>query len=255
MNRLAGKVAIITGGNSGIGAAAAKIFAAEGASVVISARREAQLKEVADSIEAAGGKVLAVPTDISKPEDAAHLVQAAVDAFGRVDVLVNNAGVLEEGLKAIDKFENEDLDYVFHINTAGTMNCMKEALKVMKGNGGSIVNVTSVAGVIGNGGASYVASKAAMNGVTRHTAMRFAADNIRCNAVCPGTVLTPMTAGMSAAAGNLDMELMGAMSAHADMKRPPCQPEDVANILVFLASDESRAITGQTIVCDFGATL
>ncbi|RZS93056.1 SDR family NAD(P)-dependent oxidoreductase [Cuneatibacter caecimuris] len=255
MNRLAGKVAIITGGNSGIGAAAAKIFAAEGASVVISARREAQLKEVADSIEAAGGKVLAVPTDISKPEDAAHLVQAAVDAFGKVDVLVNNAGVLEEGLKAIDKFENEDLDYVFHINTAGTMNCMKEALKVMKGNGGSIVNVTSVAGVIGNGGASYVASKAAMNGVTRHTAMRFASDNIRCNAVCPGTVLTPMTAGMSAAAGNLDMELMGAMSAHADMKRPPCQPEDVANILVFLASDESRAITGQTIVCDFGATL
>lgn len=255
MNRLAGKVAIITGGNSGIGAAAAKIFAAEGASVVISARREAQLKEVADSIEAAGGKVLAVPTDISKPEDAAHLVQAAVDAFGKVDVLVNNAGVLEEGLKAIDKFENEDLDYVFHINTAGTMNCMKEALKVMKGKGGSIVNVTSVAGVIGNGGASYVASKAAMNGVTRHTAMRFASDNIRCNAVCPGTVLTPMTAGMSAAAGNLDMELMGAMSAHADMKRPPCQPEDVANILVFLASDESRAITGQTIVCDFGATL
>lgn len=202
-----------------------------------------------------GGKVLAVPTDISKPEDAAHLVQAAVDAFGKVDVLVNNAGVLEEGLKAIDKFENEDLDYVFHINTAGTMNCMKEALKVMKGKGGSIVNVTSVAGVIGNGGASYVASKAAMNGVTRHTAMRFASDNIRCNAVCPGTVLTPMTAGMSAAAGNLDMELMGAMSAHADMKRPPCQPEDVANILVFLASDESRAITGQTIVCDFGATL
>ena len=135
------------------------------------------------------------------------------------------------------------------------MNCMKEALKVMKGKGGSIVNVTSVAGVIGNGGASYVASKSAMNGVTRHTAMRFASDNIRCNAVCPGTVLTPMTSGMSAAAGNLDMELMGAMSAHADMKRPPCQPEDVANILVFLASDESRAITGQTIVCDFGATL
>lgn len=255
MNRLEGKVAIITGGNSGIGAAAAKLFAAEGASVVISARRKAQLDEIAQEITAAGGKVLVVPTDISKEEDAKNLIQAAVDHFGKLDVLVNNAGVLEKGLKGIDKFLTEDLDYVFKINTEGTMNCMKYALAAMKGKGGSIVSVASVAGVAGNGGASYVASKAALLGITTHTAMRFAAENIRCNAVCPGTVVTPMVAGMSAEAGNLDMELMGAMAAHGDMKRPPCQPADVANILLFLASDESRAITGQHIVCDFGMTL
>lgn len=254
MARLEGKVAVITGGNSGIGATAARLFAAEGAAVVICARRKEPLETVAEEIRTAGGKVLVHPADISVSDQADQLMQDAVDTFGKVDILVNNAGVLEPALKGINQFNDEDLHRLIEINTVGTMHCMRAALKVMH-SPASIVNVASVAGVIGNGGAAYVASKAAVLGVSRHTAMRFAADGIRCNAVCPGTVATPMTAGLASSAGNLDMGLMGEMHKHSDLKLPICKPDDIANILVFLASDESRAITGQTLVADFGSTL
>ena len=106
---------------------------------------------------------------------------------------------------------------------------------------------------MGNGGASYVASKGAVVGLTKHTALRYAASNIRCNAICPGTVLTPMTTSLNPA--ELDQQMMGAMASHADMKRPPCTADDVANIVLFFASDESKAITGQIIVSDYGSTL
>lgn len=254
MNRLEGKVAIITGGNSGVGEATAKKFAAEGAKVVISARREAQLQAVADEIIANGGEVLPVVSDISKPEDAERLVAAAVEKYGKVDILINNAGVLDSGLKAVDKFSEEDVNKVLDINTKGTMYMIREASKEMaKANYGSIVNVASVAGVMGCGGAAYVASKAAVLGVTRHTALRFAGTGVRCNAICPGTIVTPMVAGMNPA--NMDMDIFGQMMKHNDLKVSPCMPEDVANMLLFFASEESRAITGQTIVTDFGSTL
>ena len=254
MNRLEGKVAVITGGNSGIGEAAALLFAAEGAKVVISARREAQLQAVADKITAAGGTVLAVPTDISKPEQAAHLIEKTVETFGRIDILVNNAGVLEEGLRPIDDVKDADLDRVIDINTKGTAYCMREASQKMLAQGsGSIVNVASVAGVLGCGGAAYVASKAAIVGLTKHTALRCAAQKVRCNAICPGNVITPMTTGANPA--NMSREMFGAMMKHSDLSVGACQPEDVANIALFLASDESRAITGQILVSDFGATL
>ena len=149
MGRLEGKVVIVTGGNSGVGAATAVLFAKEGAKVVISARRQAQLEEVAAKIREAGGEVLPVVTDISKPEDAKNLVAKTVEAYGKVDVLVNNAGVLEEGLKPIDRVTDEDMDRILGINTKGTMYCMREALAEMKkANYGSIVNVASVAGVM-----------------------------------------------------------------------------------------------------------
>ena len=110
MGRLTGKVAVITGGNSGVGAATAKLFAAEGASVVITARRAAALEEIADEIRQAGGEVLALSTDISKPEDPERLMEAAMEKYGKIDILVNNAGILEAGLKPIDRFTDEDLD-------------------------------------------------------------------------------------------------------------------------------------------------
>lgn len=254
MGRLDGKVAIITGGNSGVGAATAMTFAKEGARVVISARRQAQLEEIAGKIREAGGEVLSVVTDISRPEDSRNLVAKALEAFGKVDILVNNAGVLEAGLKPIDRVVDEDMDRIIDTNTKGTMYCIREASSEMvKAGHGSIINVASVAGVMGCGGAAYVASKAAIVGITRHTALRFAGTGIRCNAVCPGTIVTPMVAGMSA--DNMDAEMFGQMARHADLKVQPCMPDDVANILLFLASDESRAITGQTIVSDFGSTL
>ncbi len=254
MGRLQGKVAIVTGGNSGVGAATAQLFAKEGAKVVISARRQAPLEEVAEKIRAAGGEVLPVVTDISKPEDANHLIAQAVEAYGTVDILVNNAGILEAGLKPVDRVLDEDLDRVIDTNTKGTIYCIRAATEAMKESGkGSIVNVASVAGVFGCGGAAYVASKSAILGVTKHTALRFAGTGIRCNAVCPSTIITPMVAGSNPS--NMDADMFGQMAKHADLRVQPCMPEDVANVLLFLASDESRSITGQAIVSDFGSTL
>ena len=254
MGRLQDKVAIITGGNSGVGATTALLFAKEGAKVIISARRQPQLEEVAEKIRQAGGEVLPVVCDISKHEDADHLVEKTIETYGKVDILINSAGVLEEGLKPIDRVEDADMDRIIDINTKGTMYCMRAAsAKMAEAGAGSIVNVASAAGVLGCGGAAYVASKAAMIGITRHTALRFAGTGVRCNAICPGTIVTPMVAGMNPA--NMDADMFGQMAKHGDLKVQPCMPEDVANILLFLATDESRAITGQAIVTDFGSTL
>lgn len=254
MGRLEGKVAIITGGNSGVGAATAVLFAKEGAKVVITARREAPLIEVADKIKEVGGEVLRLTSDISKVEDVKKVVAETLKAYGKIDILVNNAGVLEEGLKPIDRFTDEDLDKILGINQKGTMYCIREVSAEMAKTGyGSIVNVASIAGLMGCGGAAYVSSKAAIVGITRHTALRFAGTNIRCNSVCPGTIVTPMVAGMNPA--NMDADMFGQMAKHGDLKVQPCMPDDVANILLFLASDESRAITGQSIATDFGSTL
>lgn len=252
MNRLEGKVAVITGGNSGVGAATAKMFAAEGAKVVITARREAALEKVAKEIKAAGGEVYAVATDISKPEDPERLMDLVMQKYGKIDILVNNAGVLEEGLKPIDRFSDEDLERIVDTNQKGTMRCMRAATKRML-SGASIVNVASVAGEKGCGGAVYVSSKAAIIGVTKHTALRFQQANIRCNAICPGNIITPMTTGTNPAA--LDPDMIGAMATHSNLKTPSCTAEDVANVILFFASDESRAITGQVIVTDFGSML
>lgn len=249
---LKGKTIVVTGGNSGVGAAAALILAKAGANVVISARRQSALDEVAAKIQAEGGVVLTVPTDISKDEDCKNLMQAAVDKFGGIDVLVNNAGVLDTGLAPVDKFDDEEIQKIISINQIGTMQCIRAALSHMK-EGASIVNVASVAGVNGGGGAAYVSTKSAIIGITKHTALLMADKYIRCNAICPGTIVTPMTAGMKPEA--LDMRMMGAMSKHGDLKLKPCMAEDVANIIAFLASDASRAITGQVIVSDFGASL
>ncbi len=254
MNRLEGKVAIVTGANSGVGEATAIKFAAEGAKVVITARRAEPLLAVAKKIEEAGGEVLAIPSDISKVEDAKKVVALTLEKFGKIDILINNAGVLDEGLKAIDKFTDDDMNRVIDINTKGTMCMMREVTVEMAKTGyGSIVNVASVAGYYGTGGAAYVASKAALIGITKHTALRFAGTNVRCNALCPGTIVTPMVADMKP--DKLDMDIFGQMMKHNDLKVQPCFPEDLANMLLFFASDESRAITGQAIVTDFGSTL
>ena len=239
MDRLKDKVVILSGGNSGIGACAAKLFAAEGAKVVISARRVEALDAVAEEIRQAGGEVLAIPCDISKPEQCAAVVAKTVETFGTVDVLVNNAGVLDSGLDAIEKISDETIDRLVDTNTKGTLYLTREAAKVlMAKKSGSIVNV---------------ASKAAIICLTKNIAMRGASVNVRCNAVCPGTVVTPMTAGLNPA--NLDPDMMGAMAKHADLTLPVCQPQDVANLLLFLASDESKAVTGQVLVIDYGANL
>lgn len=254
MGRLDGKVCVITGSNSGVGAAAAELFASEGAKVVITARRQDKLDEEAKKIQELGGEVLAVRCDVSNEEDVERLFKEVVEKFGTVDVLLNNAGVLEAGLKPIDRCLKEDIDRVIDINTKGTMYCSRAASKIMEAKGsGSIINLDSVAGHHGCGGAAYVASKAAVIGVTKHTALRFAGKGIRCNSVCPSTIVTPMVAQMDPR--TLDMDMMGQMAKHADLKIQPCMPIDVARVCLFLASDDSKPITGQVIVCDYGSTL
>lgn len=254
MGRLDGKVCIITGGNSGVGACTAELFAKEGAKVVITARREAQLKEVADKIKNEGGEVLAISTDVSDVNQVKSRVAKVLETYGKIDVLVNNAGVLEAGLKPIDRCLDEDVDRALNVNTKGTIYCTREVLQKREKNGhGSIINLDSVAGHCGCGGAAYVSSKAAVIGLTKHTALRFAGKGIRCNSVCPSTIVTPRTRNINPA--SMDPDRMGQRAKHADLRVQPCMPIDVANILLFLASDESKAITGQVIVSDYGSTL
>lgn len=252
MCNLKGKTAVITGGNSGVGAATAMLFAKEGANVVISARRQAALDEVAEKITAEGGNVITVSTDISKDEDCKALMDAAINKFGKIDILVNNAGVLDTGLAPVDKFDDDEIQKVISINQVGTMQCIRAALAHMSV-GASIVNVASVAGVNGGGGAAYVSTKSAIIGITKHTALLLADKYIRCNTICPGTIVTPMTMNMKPE--NLDMRMMGAMNKHNDLKIKPCMAEDVANVIAFFASDNSKSLTGQIIVSDFGASL
>ena len=241
MGKLDNKVAIITGGNAGVGKEIAKLFASEGAKVVISARRQQVLEEAAKEIE-----------DISKVGDVKNLVSKTVETFGQLDILINNAGVLDKGLNAIDQIDYDDLNRVIDINQKGTMYCMSEALKVMK-SGASIVNISSVAGQYGAGGAVYVSTKAAIIGVTKHAAMRFAKEKIRCNVICPGSITTDMAAGLTP--DTMDMKMMGAMSAHSDLTLQPCSPLDVAKVALFLASDDAAPLTGQVVVSDYGVDL
>ena len=250
---LEGKTALVTGASRGIGRAIALRLAQEGAAVAINyAGNTAAAEDVKSMSEAAGGKAIIVQADVSNGEAVDEMVKTVVDTFGGVDILVNNAGVLDTGLAPIDKFDDVEIQKVVSINQIGTMQCIRAALEYMK-EGASIVNVASVAGVNGGGGAAYVSTKSAIIGITKHTALLLADKYIRCNAICPGTIVTPMTMNMKSE--NLDMRMMGAMSKHADLKVKPCMAEDVANIIEFFASDSSKALTGQVVVSDFGASL
>lgn len=254
MNRMKDKVVLITGGNSGIGACTAELMAAEGAKVVIAARRAEALEAVKAKITAQGGVCEAICGDVSMPEKCEELVAQAVSLFGGLDVLVNNAGVLDNGLAPIEKVDDAVLDKLLSINTKGPVYMARAAMKQMlPKKSGAIVNVASVAGYNGGGGAAYVTSKAAVIGLTKHIAMRAASDGVRCNAICPGSVVTPMVTGMKP--GELDPNMMGAMSRHSDLQLPVSMPLEIANVILFLASEEASAVTGQILVIDHGANL
>lgn len=262
MNRLENKVCIVTGASSGIGAKTAEVFAAEGAKVVMAARREAEMKKIAAKIEKAGGEALVVPTDIRDLEQVKALVAKTMEVYGRVDVLDNVAGFLDVGMRPIEEFLDEDLVKTVNTNLKGTLQVTRECAKVFVEQGyGTIATVASMAGATGNGSAAYCASKGALVAMTQHIALRFAGKGpkIRANCICPGTVWTPMAQkaqnawkkGYSKGAKAMNESVF----KHTNLDCPICYPIDIANLLLFLSSEESACLTGQVLRADFGCNL
>lgn len=249
MGRVQGKVAIITGAASGMGLAAARLFADEGAKVVATDVVTDQLET-----ELADADVLTLTHDVASAEAWDDVVRTTLDTYGRIDVLVNNAGVHVP--KGVLETELAEWERIMAINTTGVWLGIKAVIPHMKSvGGGSIVNCSSIAGIIGGAadghGAAYSASKGAVRSLTKHVAQWFAADRIRCNSVHPGAVFT----GMARAAGMDDLEAMAA-AAGSETPLPPHTGEsiDIAYGYLYLASDESRFVTGEELVIDGGWT-
>lgn len=259
--RLADKVAIVVGAGSsapgwGNGKATAVTFAREGAKVLCADLNEAAARETAAIIAGEGGEARALAVDASKAADLAMLASTCLDAWGRIDVLDNNVGIAVVG--GVVELEESEWDRVMAINLKSCFLAMKHVIPVMeRQGGGTIVNISSVSGIRYTGVpyASYYASKAAMNHLTRTTAVQYAPKNIRVNAILPGLMETPMVAssqGLTAAYGGLE-EVWQARARQVPMGFGG-NAWDVANAALFLASDESRYITGHELVVDGGLT-
>ena len=248
MGLLDGKVALVTGGSRGIGRAIALRLAEEGADLAICARNAAAAGEVAAAIEALGRRCLVRQADVADAEQATELVDATIAELGRLDVLVNNAGVTRDNL--LMRMKEEDWDEVLAINLKGAFNCVRAAVRPMlKARGGRIVNITSVVGLLGNAGqANYAASKAGLIGLTKSLARELASRGITANAVAPGVV--PET-GMT---DSLTEQQQEQMIATVPLGRAGT-PEDVAHAVAFLASDQAAYITGQVLSVDGGMAI
>ena len=239
------KVALVTGGSRGIGRAIAHEFAKRGAQVVISyAGNEAAATETVKAIVDAGGKAKAIRFDVADSEACGQAIDDVLKEFGRLDVLVNNAGVAIDGL--LMRFKDEDWDKTLDTNLKGAFMLMRAVARpMMKQKGGAIVNVSSIVGEMGNAGqAAYAASKAGLLGLTKSIARELASRNIRVNAVTPGFITTDMTAGLSP-------ELKEKMSAAIPLSRIG-NAEEVASAVAFLASDSASYITGEVLKVNGG---
>lgn len=254
MGILDGKIVIITGGGTGIGKSTAIKFADEGATLVICGRREEKLRETEAEI-GKSDRLLVIPADVSVSEQAKAVTDACLEKYGRIDILMNIHGVQSEMITFLDRSKDETWDYVMGSNARGAFNMMREALKYMITAGtGNIVNYASVAGVNGGGDAVYVASKGAIMSLTKHVALAYSSRGIRCNAICPGGVNTPMTQPNMRGEG-LDFDLLAEMTKHCWGEAPGGEPEQLADINLFYASDASKNITGQFVIADFGYAL
>ncbi|HZP25744.1 MAG TPA: glucose 1-dehydrogenase [Dehalococcoidia bacterium] len=249
MGRLDGKVAIVTGAASGIGRATALLFAAEGAEVVVADRDEEGARHVVEEIEAARGLAVALKVDVSSPSGVLDMVHTTETNFGKLDVIFNNAGIEgEQGLTADCTLEN--WDKVIDINLKGVFLGMKYAIPAMLRNGGgTIINNASVAGVVGFAGIpAYCASKGGVIQLTKTAALEYAKQGIRVNAVCPGVIMTPMIRRFVSASGADGLHAMEAMEPIGRLGKP----EEVAQVVLFLASDESAFCTGAPFLVDGG---
>jgi dihydroanticapsin dehydrogenase len=252
MDRLKGKVAIITGGGQGIGRATCELFAEEGAAVAIAERQTDTGQATADAINRKGGKARFIQTNVTDEQSIRRMVAETVNAFGRVSVLVNNAAVFV--LKGIDATP-EDWRQVLDINVMGPALVAQHVVPEMrKTGGGAIVNLGSISSFIAQPGfLTYNASKGAIANMTRCMALDLAADNIRVNAVCPGTVWTPIVERLTKERG-LDR---AAADSHPDfgathMIKRLAEPREVAYAILFLASDEASFITAENLMVDGG---
>ncbi len=237
---LADKVALVTGGSRGIGAAIAQSLSEAGAAVGLCARHLEATVSVAKAIEARGGRALAVEADIGRAEDADRVVAACLDRFGRIDILVNNAGTTRDGL--IVRMKDEDWDQVLAVHLDGAFRCSRAALRPMlkQKQGGRIINISSVVGSMGNAGqANYAAAKAGLIGLTRALAREVASRGVTVNAVSPGFIDTDLTAGIPETVRQtyLAQIPLGRFGTVAE----------VAAVVTFLASDSAAYITGQVI--------
>ena len=251
--RLRGKAAIVTGGASGIGRAICELFAAEGARLTVADIDAAGGEQTLASVRAAGGEAQFVATDVSKESDVERMVAAAADAYGAVDILVNDAAAFVFG--EVENISDADWQRVFGVNVIGQAYCVKHALPHMKAaGGGAIVNIASVSGFIAQPGfIPYNASKGAVMQLTRCLALDLAPHNIRVNCVCPGAVLTPATERHRRFVGADRDKFLSEAGASNFMKRI-ADPREIAYGALFLASDDASFVTGAPLIMDGGQT-
>jgi NAD(P)-dependent dehydrogenase (short-subunit alcohol dehydrogenase family) len=264
MNRLKGKTAVVVGAGSigpgwGNGKATAVTFAREGAQVFCVDRNGAAAEETVNIIKSEGGKAAAFTADVSRAADVEAMVAACMKAYGRIDVLDNNVGIAEMG--DVVEVKETEWDRVFAVNLKSAFLAMKHVIPIMqKQGGGSIINISSIASIrhVGISYVSYGTSKAAMNMMTRTTAVQFARDHVRVNAILPGLMKTPMvehSAGLAASYSAGDVEAMWRIRDAQVPMGHMGDAWDVANAALFLASDESRYITGIELIVDGGITV
>lgn len=242
------KTAVVTGASRGIGRAIALKLAQDGANVVVNySGSRAKAEEVVAEIKALGQQAIAVQANVADADEVKALMGAAMDAFGSIDILVNNAGITRDNL--LMRMKEDEWDSVMATNLKGVFLCTKAvARQMMKQRAGRIINVASIVGVAGNAGqANYVAAKAGVIGLTKTTAKELAARNILVNAVAPGFIATDMTE-------ELPQDVKDAMLTQIPLAKLG-QPEDVANVVAFLASEGANYMTGQTLHIDGGMVM
>jgi NAD(P)-dependent dehydrogenase (short-subunit alcohol dehydrogenase family) len=250
--KMAGKVALITGGSSGIGRSAGLLFAREGAQVVVAARRMDEGDKTAQMIRDAGGEAIFVRTDVSKVAEVQALVSLCAERYGRLDYAVNNAAI-EGSMVPIVDYTEDDWDTIIEINLKGVWLCMKyEILQMQKSGGGAIVNISSVGGLIGFPRMGpYVATKHGIIGLTKTAALEYAAHNIRVNVICPGLIDTPMADRFVERMNAVGIDAENIVFSLAPLKRRGT-PTEAAEAAVWLCSDAAFYVTGHSMVVDGG---